>query len=83
MTWEPDDTNPNAYGDAASNPDTTEGPSKRHLPGCTVLCYDAHAYFLKYQLFMIQLNVKPGNGWCDPDSPLGDGTGCSLANYTP
>lgn len=77
MLWEPNDV-PGSYGDAASNPDANEGPSKRHLPGCTVLCYDAHAYFLKYQVFLSQVNLKPGFGWCDPDSPTGDGNGCAL-----
>jgi prepilin-type N-terminal cleavage/methylation domain-containing protein len=78
LMWEPDDTNPNAYNDGASNPNDVEGPSKRHLPGCNVTCYDGHVYFLKYQIFFRQLNLKPGPGWCDPDSPTGDGTGCSL-----
>ena len=78
MTWEPDDSNGNAYGDAASNPDTNEGPSTRHKIGCIVTGYDGHAQLLKFITFMKQANLKPGFGWCDPDSPTGDGTGCAL-----
>jgi len=75
LMWEPPD---DKYNDGANSPDDLEGPSKRHLPGCTLTCYDGHSYFLKYQIFFKQLNQKPGPGWCDPDSPTGDGTGCSL-----
>ena len=77
MMWEPSD-NPASYGDASSNPDTTEGPSTRHKIGCIITCYDSHAQLLKFQTFMQQVNQKPGLGWCDPDSPTGDGNGCAL-----
>lgn len=75
MMWEPGTA---TYNDASSNPDSTEGPSKRHKVGCIVTGYDGHAQLLKFQTFMKQVNLKPGLGWCDPDSPTGDGTGCGL-----
>ena len=80
MMWEPSDS-PGSYNDAASNPDTNEGPSTRHQIGCIVTCYDGHAVLLKFITFLKQANLKPSLGWCDPDSQLGDGTGnpsCSL-----
>ncbi|PWU20970.1 MAG: competence protein ComGC [Verrucomicrobia bacterium] len=77
MMWEPNDA-PASYNDGASNPNATEGPSKRHVLGCTVTCYDGHSYFLKFVIFLNQANAKPSFGWCDPDSPTGDGNGCSL-----
>jgi prepilin-type N-terminal cleavage/methylation domain-containing protein len=81
MMWEPSETNPNSYGDAASNPDTVEGPSTRHQIGCIVTCYDGHAQLLKFVTFLKQANLKPSFGWCDPDSQYGDGSGtpsCAL-----
>ncbi len=77
MMWEPSDTGA-SYGDASSNPDTTEGPSKRHQIGCIITGYDGHSQLLKFQTFLNQANMKPSFGWCDPDSPTGDGTGCGL-----
>jgi len=77
MMWEPDDS-AGSYNDASSNPNATEGPSKRHKVGCIITCYDGHAQLLKFQTFTAQVNQKPGLGWCDPDSPTGDGNGCSL-----
>jgi prepilin-type N-terminal cleavage/methylation domain-containing protein len=73
MMWEPSDTAA-SYGDASSNPDTTEGPSIRHKIGCIITCYDGHSQLLKFQAFLQQANQKPGLGWCDPDSAWGDGT---------
>jgi prepilin-type N-terminal cleavage/methylation domain-containing protein len=75
MMWEPQDT---GYNDAASNPDANEGPSTRHKIGCIVTCYDGHAQLLKFITFMKQVNLRPSFGWCDPDSPTGDGIGCAL-----
>jgi prepilin-type N-terminal cleavage/methylation domain-containing protein len=72
MMWEPADS-VNSYNDASSQPNDTEGPSKRHKVGCIVTCYDGHATLLKYLTFMQQVNMKPGLGWCDPDSFNGDG----------
>ncbi|HSU55680.1 MAG TPA: DUF1559 domain-containing protein [Candidatus Dormibacteraeota bacterium] len=77
MMWEPNDGT-GSYNDGSSNPDQNEGPSTRHKVGCIVTCYDSHAQLLKFTTFMNQVNQKPGLGWCDPDSPTGDGTGCSL-----
>jgi prepilin-type N-terminal cleavage/methylation domain-containing protein len=80
MMWEPSDTAA-SYNDGSSNPNSTEGPSTRHLTGCIVTGYDGHAALLKFFTFMQQSNLKPGFGWCDPDSQNGDGTGtpgCSL-----
>jgi prepilin-type N-terminal cleavage/methylation domain-containing protein len=77
MMWEPNDA-PGSYNDGSSNPDTSEGPSQRHRIGCIITCYDGHAQLLKFTTFLQQVNQKPGLGWCDPDSPTGDGTGCSL-----
>jgi type II secretory pathway pseudopilin PulG len=77
MMWEPSDT-PGSYNDASSNPDAGEGPSTRHKVGCIITCYDGHSQLLKFQTFMAQVNQKPGFGWCDPDSPTGDGVGCGL-----
>ena len=57
------------------------GPSTRHQIGCIVTGYDGHAQLLKYQTFMNQISLKPSQGWCDPDSQYGDGTGtpsCAL-----
>jgi len=77
--WEPDDKlNGSTYNDGASFPDINEGPSKRHIIGCIVTGYDGHAQLLKFLAFTQQLNDKPGLCWCDPDSPTGDGNGCSL-----
>jgi prepilin-type N-terminal cleavage/methylation domain-containing protein/prepilin-type processing-associated H-X9-DG protein len=75
MMWEPVDT---GYNDAASNPDANEGPSRRHQNGCIVTFYDGHAGLLKFLTFIQQAGLKPGFGWCDPDSPTGDGNGCAL-----
>ena len=64
-----------------ANPNATEGPSKRHQIGCIVTFYDGHAELLKFLTFIAQVNLKPGFGWCDPDSHCGDGTpgtGCAL-----
>src|SRR5215471_10065650 len=72
MMWEPSDT-VGSYNDASSNPDPNEGPSTRHKVGCIVSCYDGHSHLLKFSTFMAQVNQKPGLGWCDPDSPTGDG----------
>jgi prepilin-type N-terminal cleavage/methylation domain-containing protein len=77
MMWEPDDTVA-TYNDASSKPNAAEGPSKRHKVGCIVTCYDGHSHLLRFLTFNNQLNLKPGFGWCDPDSPTGDGTGCGL-----
>ncbi len=77
MMWEPDDTVA-TYNDASSKPDPNEGPSKRHRIGCIITCYDGHSQLLKFATFMQQVNLQPGFGWCDPDSPKGDGIGCSL-----
>jgi prepilin-type N-terminal cleavage/methylation domain-containing protein len=81
MMWEPSDTVANSYGDASSNPDLTEGPSKRHRIGCIVTCYDGHSQLLKYLTFTQQLNQKPGPGWCDPDSA--QGTGAAVGSSPP
>jgi prepilin-type N-terminal cleavage/methylation domain-containing protein len=75
MMWEPND---GKYNDGSSKPDAAEGPSTRHKVGCIITCYDGHAHLLKFQTFMAQVNQKPGLGWCDPDSPTGDGNGCGL-----
>lgn len=77
MMWEPDDTIA-TYNDAASQPNASEGPSKRHRIGCNVTFYDGHAQLLKFITFMKGVSEKPGFGFCDPDSPTGDGTGCAL-----
>jgi prepilin-type N-terminal cleavage/methylation domain-containing protein len=75
MMWEPQDSE---YNDASSQPDAANGPSTRHQIGCIVTGYDGHAALLKFLTFMNQVNQQPGYGWCDPASPLGEGTGCSL-----
>jgi prepilin-type N-terminal cleavage/methylation domain-containing protein len=75
LMWEPADT---TYNDAASNPDSSEGPSTRHRIGCIITGYDGHAQLLKFATFLKESNLKPSLGWCDPDSPTGDGTGCGL-----
>jgi len=75
--WEPDDTAA-TYNDASSQPNAAEGPSKRHRVGCIVTGYEGHAQLLKFSTFMMGVTEKPGFGWCDPDSPTGDGTGCAL-----
>ena len=72
LMWEPADV-PGSYNDAASDPNTTEGPSTRHRIGCNITCYDGHAQLLKFQTFMQQTTQQPGLGWCDPDSALGTG----------
>jgi prepilin-type N-terminal cleavage/methylation domain-containing protein len=82
MMWEPDDkivggTVP-CYNDASSYGNLTYGPSTRHKPGSIVTYYDGHSQFLKFQVFMNEGTQKPGLGWCDPDSPTGDGVGCGL-----
>jgi prepilin-type N-terminal cleavage/methylation domain-containing protein len=77
MMWEPTNT-PASYGDASSAANSSEGPSTVHQIGCIVTGYDGHAQLLKFITFMAQSNNKPGLGWCDPDSPTGDGTGCAL-----
>lgn len=77
MMWEPTNT-PASYGDASSNPDNVEGPSTVHKVGCIITFYDGHAQLLKFSAFMSQVNQRPGFGWCDPDSPTGDGNGCAL-----
>jgi prepilin-type N-terminal cleavage/methylation domain-containing protein len=81
MMWEPASLK---YNDGSSNPDTTEGPSTRHRIGCIITCYDGHSQLLKFQTFTQQVGMMPGLGWCDPDSPKGDGKsyggqpGCGL-----
>jgi hypothetical protein len=71
--WEPDDTTAATDNDAASRPDASEGPSKRHRIGCIVTDYDGHAQLRKVSTFTQQLAQQPGFGWCDPDSALGTG----------
>lgn len=77
MMWEPSDS-AGSYNDGSSNPDPNEGPSTRHKVGCIITCYAGHSQLLKFTTFMSQVNQKPGFGWCDPDSPTGDGVGCAL-----
>jgi prepilin-type N-terminal cleavage/methylation domain-containing protein len=77
MMWEPTNT-PASYNDASSQPNPAEGPSTVHQIGCIVTCYDGHSQLLKFLTFLAQANLKPGFGWCDPDSPTGDGSGCAL-----
>ncbi len=79
MMWEPNDA-AGSYNDASSKPDAAEGPSTRHKVGCIITCYDGHSQLLKFLTFMQEVNNKPGFGWCDPDTALGDG---SAANGKP
>ncbi len=79
MMWEPKPSEIGAsYNDGSSKPDSTEGPSTRHKVGCIITGYGGHAQLLKFTTFMTLVNSQPGLGWCDPDSPKGDGVGCSL-----
>ncbi len=87
MIWEPNETNSGAYNDGSNQPDQTDGPSRRHVTGCIVSCYDGHTEFLQFPAFNAE-EVKgsvPGLLWCDPDSQDGaafnttaSGGGCSL-----
>ena len=75
--WEPNALTA-GYNDGSSLPNAAEGPSTRHQVGCIVTGYDGHVQLLKFTTFLQGVSQKPGLGWCDPDSPTGDGTGCGL-----
>jgi prepilin-type N-terminal cleavage/methylation domain-containing protein/prepilin-type processing-associated H-X9-DG protein len=76
-TWEPSDQPPYdpglVFNDGASNPNSDEGPAKRHSTGCNVTAFDGHAQFLKFDIFEQEQNDKPGLLWCDPDTAQGNG----------
>ncbi len=87
MIWEPDENIPGAYNDGSNQPDSTDGPSQRHVTGCIVTSYDGHTEFLQFPAFHAEENKVgiPGLLWCDPDSIDGaafntssTGGGCSL-----
>ena len=68
IMWEPDDQQKAwSYNDGANAPTVTEGPSKRHTSGCVMLCFDAHANFLKVGTFTRQAYEHgPNDLWCSP-----------------
>ncbi len=94
MMWEPDDSNTlgnpvsSVYNDGANQPNSSNGPSQRHVTGCIVTSYDGHTEFLQFTAFNAEMNKvgTPGLLWCDPDSTDGaafntsptSGGGCSL-----
>lgn len=79
MMWEPDPTIAGNYNDASSAPTlATGGPSKAHGNGCIVGSFDGHVSFFLYTTFVEQQTNRPGLLWMDPDSPTGDGAGCTL-----
>ena len=76
MMWEPDDQppySPSTYNDASSFPNLDEGPSRRHASGCILLGFTGNAQFYKFSEFQKQQLPHPGQLWCDPASPTGDG----------
>jgi prepilin-type N-terminal cleavage/methylation domain-containing protein len=94
VLWEPNDQPPDndpasVYNDASNQPDTADGPSRRHGNGCVVLGYDGHAQLLLYNSFISAMEAPPVTGprtllWNDPDSVDGmgwynnGGNGCAL-----
>jgi prepilin-type N-terminal cleavage/methylation domain-containing protein len=94
MMWEPDDSNlpgnpvTSVYNDGSNQPNTSNGPSRRHVTGCIVTSYDGHGEFLQFMAFNAEMNKfgVPGLLWNDPDSKDGGafntdpslGNGCSL-----
>jgi prepilin-type N-terminal cleavage/methylation domain-containing protein len=84
ILWEPDLRDPTQYGDAASIPDSTQGPYPLHggsFPvnpkGCNVLGADGHAQYLSSAVALTETNAAPGLLWCDPDTADGEGDAVS------
>jgi len=85
MIWEPDDSNAtnsaaanyvaDVYNDGSNQPDTSNGPSRRHVTGCVVTSYDGHTEFLQFPAFTQEMVIGTTRGllWCDPDSVNGEG----------
>jgi prepilin-type N-terminal cleavage/methylation domain-containing protein len=94
LLWEPNDQPPDndpasVYNDGSNQPDSADGPSRRHGSGCVVAGFDGRAQFLKDNSFLNAMEYPPTTGpntmlWCDPDSVNGMGWyggnnyGCSL-----
>ena len=83
LLWEPNDQPPDndpasVYNDASNQPDSSNGPSRRHGNGCVVTGFDGHAQFLMFNSYLNALEYPPATGpgtvlWCDPDSVNGMG----------
>jgi prepilin-type N-terminal cleavage/methylation domain-containing protein len=80
MLWEPKDRNETtgaylsgSYNDGSNRPDTDQGPHKRHIVGCVILCLDGHTQFIKYStaLGLIDSTGAPNDFWCNPGSADG------------
>ena len=85
LVWEPNASTPSAaataYNDGSNQPDQADGPSTRHDTGCIVASFDGHVQILPFNAYanlMENKQVSPNYLWADPDSPLGDGVGCTL-----
>jgi prepilin-type N-terminal cleavage/methylation domain-containing protein len=72
LFWEPLDKDAignynNAYNDGGNYPNSTEGPSKRHVTGCVFGALDGHTEYLKFQV-ATNLAASPGPNvfWWNP-----------------
>ena len=70
LFWEPDETQPDYFNDAASRP--SEGLTQRHGIGAILGMTDGHVEFIKWKKYF-QLVADPYKNslWCYPGSPTG------------
>ena len=74
--WETTEAIEFAWNDGSNFPMDSEGLSKRHGAGGSVIsCFDGHAEFITLKEFTRLYNVKPGRLWCNPGSRNGDNNG--------
>ena len=69
MYWEPDEFQPSYYDNATSNPN--EGVSLRHNSGIVMGMFGGQTEFIKFKMYMSELNMSPGRLWCSPGSANG------------
>jgi hypothetical protein len=65
MMWEPDENQPNAFGDGAALPSVSDGgaPSTRHVTGCVLLRIGSSVDFQKYTAITNAMNSPGPNEW--------------------
>ena len=72
--WETDsgpESEESAWNDACNQPVPREGLTARHSRGGVVACFDAHADWMKQDVFNDEANNTPGRLWCSPTTPEG------------
>ena len=79
--WEPNLLDPNnSYNDGSNEPSGDQGPFPLHggnFPknpkGANVVGFDGHVQYLSGQTATNYFKHTPGEIWCDPDTPDGEG----------